>query len=109
MTSDTPITVKEHTLPEPVSAALRYLIAIGLPMAIQRGYLPADSTEGVTAMIITAATVGYGLWRTYQQRKKLVAVAEAAPDTIAVVIRKGEEDRKPPPSPPDDLEAIPAG
>lgn len=82
---DTPIIVNGAVLPSTLAALLRYVIALGLPMLIERGYLPADSTEGVIAIVMTVATVAYGLWKTHQRKTQLVTVAEAAPNAVAVV------------------------
>lgn len=83
--ADKPIIVNGAVLPSTLAAALRYAIALGGPLLIQRGILPADSLEGVTTIIVTAATVGYGLWKTHQRKSQLVTVAEAAPNSVAVV------------------------
>ena len=82
---DKPIVVSGAVLPSTLAAALRYIVALALPFLIERGILPAESTEGVIAIVITIATVAYGLWKTHQRKAQLVTVAEAAPNSVAVV------------------------
>lgn len=84
---DKPIIVNGTVLPSTLAAALRYLIALVLPLLIQRGILPAESAEGVIAITITVATVAYGLWKTHQRKSQLITVAEAVDNSVAVVTK----------------------
>ena len=83
--ADKPIIVNGAVLPSTLAAAVRYGVALLLPMLVQRGILPAESTEGVLAIVMTAATVAYGLWKTHQRKTQLVVAAEAAPNSVAIV------------------------
>lgn len=83
-TTDT-IELNGTVLPAAIAAALRYLVALVLPWLVSKGYIEEGSTEGVITYVIVAATVAYGLWKTYRAREQLVITAEAAPNDVAVV------------------------
>lgn len=84
---DEPIEVGGMVLPTALAAALRYLITIIGTFAIGRGWVKAEELPGLATMAVTLATVGYGLWKTYSNRSKLVVTAEAAPNDVAVVTK----------------------
>jgi hypothetical protein len=83
--ASTPIVVGEHALPTTLAAAFRYAISILGTFLVARGIIPVEHIEGVITLILTAATVGYGLYKTHQNRKKLIVTADAAPNSVAVV------------------------
>jgi hypothetical protein len=39
----------------------------------------------VTTIVITAASIGYGIWKTHQRKAQLVAAADAAPNSKFVL------------------------
>lgn len=80
-----PIEVNEMVLPTTLAAALRYGVAILGTMAVSKGWVDADNVDGIATLLITATTVSYGLWKTHRRKKQLVVVAEAAPNSVAVV------------------------
>lgn len=82
---DEPTVVNESALPAPIAAAVRYAITLGLGWLVERDILPADSTEGILALGLMAATVLYGLVKTYRTKKTLVAAAKAAPNDQFIV------------------------
>jgi hypothetical protein len=83
--SDQPVVVNGAVLPTTLAAGLRILVSITLPLLIDRGILPADSAEGVTAIVVTIATVAYGIYKTHQRKALLVDAAAAAPNSKFVV------------------------
>jgi hypothetical protein len=81
----TPIEVSPAVLPSVAAAALRTAVAVVGPSLIASGYLPAGSLEGVTTIVITAASICYGIWKTHQRKVQLVAAADAAPNSKFVL------------------------
>lgn len=81
----TPIQVSGAVLPSVAAAALRTAVNVIGPSLIAGGYLPAGSLEGVTTILITVASIGYGLWKTLHRKTQLIAAADAAPDDVAYV------------------------
>jgi hypothetical protein len=87
MTKETnqPIEVNGMVLPAMLAAAVRYAIALALPWLVSKGYITEESTEGFLTYGLVAATVAYGLWKTYKAKAQLVVTAEAAPNSVAIV------------------------
>ena len=82
---DTPIVVNGTVLPAALAAALRYLITMLGTFAVAKGWVKAENIDGILTVIVTLATVGYGLLKTYRTKANLVTTAEAAPNYIAQV------------------------
>lgn len=82
---DKPIVVNGSTLPTVAAVILRYAIVLGGPYLVSQGYVDEESLEGIATMLITAATVAYGIWKTRQTKAQLVTAAEAAPNAVAQV------------------------
>jgi hypothetical protein len=80
------ITVSNTPLPTTLAAALRYAITILGTFLVSHGYVSAESLPGITTLVVTVATVGYGLYKTHQNRKKLIVTAEASPNSVAKVV-----------------------
>jgi hypothetical protein len=80
-----PIVVNGQSLPAVLAAALRYLIATGGTFAVARGWVDPENIEGIATMLITVATVAYGLYRTRKKQQQLVVAADAAPNSVARV------------------------
>lgn len=83
--TDQPIIVSGMTLPTVAAAALRYLIVTGGTFAVAKGWVDADNIEGIGTLVVTVATVLYGLWRTRETKSQLITTAEASPNYVAVV------------------------
>lgn len=83
--NNAPIVVNGQTLPGTLAAALRYLIAMVGTFAVARGWVDTAAVDGISTVIVTIATVVYGLWKTRNTREKLVTAAEAAPNSVAIV------------------------
>lgn len=77
--------VSGTVLPATFAAALRYLIAAGLPFLVAKDIIPEGSTESVIAIVTALATAGYGLYKTFFTKKQLVQAADAAPDSRFIV------------------------
>jgi hypothetical protein len=84
---DTPIVVGGTVLPTALAAALRYLITMIGTFAIAKGWVKSENIDGILTVGLTLATVGYGLWKTYSNRSKLITTAEAAPNSVAIVTK----------------------
>lgn len=84
-TIDKPIVVGTSTLPTTLAAALRYGISLLGTFLVARGYVDADNVDGILTMLVTIATVAYGLFKTRQNRAKLIITAGASPNKVAVV------------------------
>jgi len=82
---DKPIEISGMTLPATLAALLRYLLATVGSFAVGRGWIPAESVEGIITMIIVIATVAFGLWKTRQKQAQLITAGEHAPNSVAVV------------------------
>jgi len=61
-------------------------------------YLQTDDFATVAATAATLGTLAYGQWKAHKDRARLVAIAESAPDAVAVVTA---------PTPPPAIEAEP--
>ncbi len=84
-TVDKPIELTDSTLPPTAAAALRYAVSLIGTYLVAKGYVDAANVEGILTMATVIATVAYGLYRTRQNRAKLIVTAEAAPNSVAVV------------------------
>jgi hypothetical protein len=85
--TDTPIVVGGMALPTALASALRYLITMLGTFAVAKGWVKAENLDGILTVAITLATVGYGLYKSYTNRTKLITTAEAAPNSVAIVTK----------------------
>ena len=83
--TEQPIVVNHAALPTALGAALRYILGILGPFAVAQGWVDAENIDGIVTLLMSAAVVAYGLYKTYKQKKQLVVTANAAPDSVAVV------------------------
>lgn len=98
MTDNTgPIVVNPSALPGMGGVAVRYAGALLAGWLIRRGIIADSDAALVEGLLLAIATIGYAMLRTYQQKQKLVTVARAAPDHVAVVTE---------PTPPPAVEPI---
>lgn len=81
-----PIVVSDNPLPATLAAFLRYAVGLAGSFAVGRGYVDAESLPGITTIVVTVATVAYGIFRTHQNRKNLIKAADAAPNSVAKVV-----------------------
>ncbi len=82
---DKPIELTDSTLPPTLTAALRYTISLTGTYLVAKGYVDAANVEGILTVIVTVVTVAYGIYRTRENRAKLIVTAAAAPNSVAVV------------------------
>jgi len=80
-----PIEVTGTPVPTAVLALARYVLVIAVTFAVGQGWLDAESTEGVIALGIALFTLGYGIYRTWENKRRLIVAADAAPNSVAVV------------------------
>jgi hypothetical protein len=84
--TQTPITVSGNALPTTLASLLRYLVATLGTFLVAKGYVNAENLDGIATLAVTAATVGYGVYKSHQNRSKLIVAAEAAPNSVAKVV-----------------------
>lgn len=65
------MTIPSAPIPATLTAALRYAIAVAMPVAVQRGWLGESDVANVSALILAGATVIYGLWKTHDRQTRL--------------------------------------
>lgn len=83
-----PITVTDNTLEGQFATLGRYLLATVGAYALGKGWVSNEVLQMVTGLVTVAAPIVYGIYKTYTVKKRLIAVAQAAPDHIATVIAK---------------------
>lgn len=83
---DDPIVVNgTSSVPNVIGAVLRYAgTALG-SFALAKGWLTADSLPQVVGAVVAIGSALYGVILTHFNKKKIVAIAEAAPNSVAVV------------------------
>jgi hypothetical protein len=82
MTMPKPIVENTDALPATAASLLRTGLGILGPVLVAKGIVSADSLPGVVALLTSAVSVAYGVYRTHARQSKLVA----ARDTGARVI-----------------------
>jgi hypothetical protein len=82
---ETPMMVNADPLPAQLATLLRYVLTTLGGYAIAKGWITGDALEMVTSIVLVAAPMLYGIWRTQRNKADLVRVASAAPDSVAVV------------------------
>lgn len=83
--TSTPIVVTTGALPATAASVLRYALTTLGGYLVARGWLAGDTAEMLTTVILVIAPLVYGAWLTQHNKARLVTVAEAAPDSVAVV------------------------
>jgi hypothetical protein len=85
MTDQTPIIVNTDQTAAQLGVALRYgLTTIGA-YAIGKGWIDGDLLQLIVALATVIAPAAFAFYRSHQQKKQLVTIASAAPDSVAVV------------------------
>lgn len=80
-----PIEIDPNSLPGQIAALARYLLTAGGAFALGRGWIDGDLLAFVTGLVTVAAPTVYGMWKTHQNKKLTVVLADALPNTKAVV------------------------
>lgn len=88
MSNDTapPITVTDNTLEGQIATFARYLLTSVGGFALGKGWIDNDVLQLLTGLATVAAPTAYGIYKTYTSKQRLIAVAEAAPNSVATVV-----------------------
>lgn len=82
---NSPIIVNEAQTAANLGVALRYgLTTIGA-WAIGKGYITSDLLQALVGLVTVVAPAAWAFWRSHEQKKALVKIANAAPNSVAVV------------------------
>lgn len=81
-----PIVVSDQTATPPIFAALRYALTAVGAWLIGKGYITDQTLEMLTALVTVVAPTLYGIWLSYRNKQKLIATADAAPNSVAKVV-----------------------
>lgn len=81
----TPIVVNPDQTVAQLGVALRYALTMIGGYLVAKGWIGEDLVELIVAIATLIGPVAYAVYRSHQQKKALVRVAEAAPDTVAVI------------------------
>lgn len=60
-----------NPMPATLVAALRYLVAVLLPLGVQKGWWGQSDVANVSALLMAAGTALYGLWKTHDRQTRL--------------------------------------
>lgn len=82
---DEPIIVKDGTLVGQLGALGRYILTAGGAYALGKGWVDQELLQLLTGLLTIAAPALYGVWKTWHNKSRLLTVAEAAPNNIAMV------------------------
>lgn len=80
-----PIIIDPSSVVGQLGALARYLVTAGGAFALGRGWIDGDALAFLTGLLTVAVPTAYGVWKIYHNKQKLVAVADAAPNSVAVV------------------------
>lgn len=82
------ITIDESAVPSGLAAALRQILLVVGGYLIGRGYIQADTWAAIGTVATVAAPFVYGQYITWAKHRDSVEVFDAAPSSVAEVIRK---------------------
>jgi hypothetical protein len=80
-----PIEIDPNSVPGQLAALGRYMLTAGGSFALGRGWIDGDVLTFITGLLTVAAPAAYGIWKTHQNKVLTVKLADAAPNTKAVV------------------------
>jgi hypothetical protein len=81
----TPVIVNPNALPDIAATAVRYLAALLSGWLIRKGIIADADSALILGLMLALATTAWGLYRTWANKAKLVTVASAAPNHVAIV------------------------
>lgn len=58
-------------LPAAAVAFIRQLVLMAGPTLVATGKVDAGSIEGIATIVVTAASLGWGLYKTYQRQRRI--------------------------------------
>lgn len=82
-----PIVVDSSAIPSGLMLGLRQVALAAGSYLIGRGYLSADTATAIGSVLLIVAPVVWGQVRSYLKKRQDVTIANAAPDSVAVVKR----------------------
>lgn len=82
---DKPIVVTDDTLLPQLASLGRYVLTAGGAYVLGKGWLDGDTLAFLSGLVTVAAPAIYGVYKTWSNKTKLIAVASAAPDSVAQV------------------------
>jgi hypothetical protein len=81
----TPIIVNPGQSMDQFGVALRYAIQTLGGYLAAKGYVDGDFVQVLLAIATLLGPYAYAAYKSYQQKKALVMIATAAPNTVAIV------------------------
>ena len=82
---ETPIVVNPSSIPEVATVIFRYAAALLSGWLIRRGVMTETDLPIIQGAVMAVAAAGFAIYGTISKKRKLVTVANAAPDSVAVV------------------------
>ncbi len=80
-----PLTVTDETLGGAIWTFLRYIVTGLGGMFVSKGYITADTLETILGLLAVAVPNLIGVILHIRNKRRLITVAQAAPDAIAKV------------------------
>jgi len=80
-----PIIVNGSIVPAALFTLLRQIVLTASGYFLGKGSLDGEVAEATAWLLVFGGTLAYGQLKGWLERRQLIAVAEAAPDTVAVV------------------------
>jgi hypothetical protein len=80
-----PIIVNGNIVPAALFTLLRQIVLTASGYFLGKGSLDGEVAEAAAWVLVFAGTLAYGQIKGWLERRELIAVAEAAPDSVAVV------------------------
>jgi hypothetical protein len=84
-TIEQPIEITEGSIGAQIATAARYILTAGGAYAMGKGWIDGELLNLLTGLVTVLAPVVYGVWKTYAEKRILVIVGRAAPDSVATV------------------------
>lgn len=81
----TPIVVNPDQTMAQLGVAVRYAVTLVGGYLVGKGWIDGDLLQVIAAALTALVPAAYAAYRSHQQKKALVTVAAAAPNTVAVV------------------------
>jgi hypothetical protein len=80
-----PIIIDPSSTVGQIGALARYILTAAGSFALGKGWISSDVLQFLTGLLTVAAPTAYGIWKTWHSKQKLVALADAAPNSVAMV------------------------
>lgn len=85
MTDEPQFVIDPNSVPGQIAALGRYTITAIGSFALGRGWISSDVLQLITGLLTVALPTGFAIYKTWDNKKKLVTIAASAPDSVAVV------------------------